>query len=69
MITSEDEHGKPLPADKHTKDEIEATFFVPWHQVKTMMHYPDREGFDFPKDLFKNKIGFKQGGDNDDGNH
>lgn len=59
IITSEDENGKPLPTSKHKKEEIEASFFVPWHQIKTMMHYPNREGYDFPKDLFKKKIGFR----------
>jgi len=38
IITAEDESGKPLPTDQQIKEEIEATFFVPWHQVKTMMH-------------------------------
>ena len=48
IITSEDENGKPLPTSKHKKEEIEASFFVPWHQIKTIMHYPNREGYDFP---------------------
>ena len=69
IITAEDEFGKPLPTNQQVKEEIEATYFVPWHQVKSMMHYPDREGFDFPEDLFKKKIGFRQGDDDADGNH
>ena len=69
IITAEDEFGKPLPANQQVKEEIETTYFVPWHQVKTMMHYPNREGFDLPEDLFKKKIGFRQGGDDADGNH
>ena len=34
-----------------------------------MMHYPNREGFDLPEDLFKKKIGFRPGGDNVNGKH
>jgi len=58
MITTEDESGKPLKVDEQIKEEIPANFFLPWGQINTMMHYPDREGYDFP-DLFKKSIGFK----------
>ena len=56
--------GASLPKLNSSNDisiNIEANFFIPWHQVKTLMHYPDREGFDFPQDVLKKKIGFKQG--------
>ena len=69
IITAEDDEGKPLPTDQQIKEEIEATFFVPWHQVKAMMHYPNREGFDLPEDLFKKKIGFRQGDGHVNGDH
>ena len=38
--------------------EIAAIFLVQWGNIKTMMHYPEREGFDFPSE-FKKEIGFK----------
>ena len=28
-----------------------------WNQIKTIMHYPDREGYDLPSEFDKN-IGF-----------
>ena len=58
MITAEDDEGKPLPAEQQIKEEIPANFFLPWDQVKTMMHYPEREGFDFPN-VFAKEIGFR----------
>jgi hypothetical protein len=61
IITSEDEDGKPLPAEKQLREEIEAIFFVHWHQIKTIMHYPKREGYDLTQELFTKKIGFMQG--------
>ena len=32
---------------------------VNWDNINTMMHYPDREGFDFPDQLKHHKIGFR----------
>jgi len=53
----EDKNGKPLPVKEQSKEEIEAVFMVHWDNINTMMHYPGREGYDFP-DQFKKKIGF-----------
>ena len=39
-------------------EEIEANFMISWDNVKTIMHYPEREGYDFPSEFDKN-IGFK----------
>ena len=55
---TEDENGKPIPPDKQNHEEVAAIFLVQWDNIKTMMHYPDREGFDFPSE-FKKEIGFK----------
>ena len=30
------------------KEHIEANIFIHWSNVKTLMHYPNRKGFDFP---------------------
>jgi len=54
----EDNKGRPMPPDKHDKEEIDAIFMVQWNNISTLMHYPNRKGFDFPADL-KMKIGFK----------
>ena len=43
---------------RQTKEHIEANIFVHWSNIKTLMHYPDRKGFDFPSEFDKD-IGFK----------
>ena len=35
----------------------EGIFFVMWNQINTIMHYPNREGYDFPSE-FDKEIGF-----------
>ena len=57
-INTEDENGKPLPPGKESKEHIEANIFVHWGNIKTLMHYPNRKGFDFPSEFDKD-IGFK----------
>ena len=54
----EDQDGKPLTIDKAYKEEIKASFLITWDNIKTIMHYPDRKGFDFPSEFDRN-IGFK----------
>ncbi len=58
MITTKNDSGKPLPPGKEKKEHIEANIFIHWSNVKTLMHYPDRKGFDFPSEFDKD-IGFK----------
>ena len=58
IIRTEDKAGSPLPVSKHTKENIAADFIVRWDNVNTIMHYPDREGFDFPSEFNKN-FGFR----------
>ena len=53
----ENEQGAPLPPDQQTQEEIDAIFMVQWDNVNTMMHYPNRKGFDLP-DQYRKKIGF-----------
>ena len=53
----EDESGRPLPPDQQSQEEIDAVFMVHWDNVNTMMHYPNRKGYDLP-DQFRKKIGF-----------
>ena len=56
--TIKDKAGNPLPVSKHTKENIAADFIVTWNNVNTIMHYPEREGFDFPNEFNKN-FGFR----------
>jgi len=57
LIRNEDKSGNPLPVAKHSKENIAADFIVTWDNMNTIMHYPSREGFDFPSEFDKN-IGF-----------
>ena len=43
---TEDDNGKPLPQNKVINEEISATFLITWDMIKTIMHYPEREGYD-----------------------
>ena len=54
----EDDKGRPLPPNEQYQEEIEAIFMVHWDNVNTIMHYPNRKGFDFP-DQYRKKIGFR----------
>ena len=56
---TEDDNGKPLPQNKVINEEISATFLITWDMIKTIMHYPEREGYDFPSEFDKN-IGFNK---------
>ena len=53
-----DEDGRPIPDEKIIKEKVNANFLVTWDNITAMMHYPDREGYDFPSE-FKIDIGFK----------
>ena len=55
---TEDEQGSPLPVNEHSTEDVKADFLVQWDNINTIMHYPDREGFDYPSQ-FNKQIGFK----------
>jgi len=52
-ITKKDKNGKLLPPDKHIKEEIDANFVITWDNINSVMHYPNRRGFDFPSEFDK----------------
>ena len=56
---SEDKDGKPIPPDRIKHEKIDANFLLPWDSINTIMHYPNRDGFDFPSEFDRN-IGFKK---------
>lgn len=60
VVMSEDEHGKPLPPDQVKREHFDASVYIPWGNVATLVHFPQREGFDFPSP-FKRKFGFRLG--------
>ena len=60
------EHPGLIIIDKDNKhNEIEknnivtANFLVTWNNINTIMHYPGREGYDFPNEFAQKNIGFK----------
>ena len=57
-IEDVDKKGKPVPKSKRKKEVIEAVFLAHWGNIKTIMHFPNRKGFDFEGIFDKNKIGF-----------
>ena len=52
--------GLNLTNDKKTskKSNVQANFLVTWDNINTIMHYPNREGYDFPSEFSRNSIGF-----------
>jgi len=58
-IEDVDDKGKPIPEHKRRKEVIEGVFIVTWGNVNTIMHFPNREGFDFPGVFDTAKIGFR----------
>mgnify|MGYP006103324853 FL=1 len=59
IAKTEDIAGKPIPNNKIKKEQIDANFLVTWDNINTIMHYPNRDGYDFPSE-FDRAIGFKK---------
>lgn len=47
-----------LNNNNNSKNNIDANFLISWDNIKTIMHYPERDGYDFPSE-FDLDIGFK----------
>ena len=58
IFNGEDKEGKPLPSGTESKERVDANIFIHWANIQTLMHYPDRKGYDFPSEFDKD-IGFK----------
>ena len=58
VIISEDKSGKPLPADEVRRERYDASVHIAWMNIATIVHFPKREGFDFPSP-FERKFGFR----------
>mgnify|MGYP001212856053 CR=1 FL=1 len=54
----EDDKGRPVPPDQQYQEDIDAVFMVHWDNINTLMHYPNRKGFDFPEQ-HRRIIGFR----------
>ncbi len=57
VVRVNDEDGKPLPVDEQIHQRLDANFLIRWDQIGTIVHFPDRAGFDFPSP-FEKHIGF-----------
>tara|TARA_B100002052_G_C15870495_1_gene594461 strand:+ start:946 stop:1278 length:333 start_codon:yes stop_codon:yes gene_type:complete len=53
-----DKNGNPIAKENQKTEEVDAIFLVAWGNIDTIMHYPEREGYDFPSE-FDTDIGFK----------
>ena len=53
-----DKKGKPIPRDAQKVEKVDAVFLIVWANIDTIMHYPNRDGYDFPSE-FNTEIGFK----------
>ena len=59
LSKTEDQDGKPIPEDDIIREKVDANFLVRWDNINSIMHYPDREGYDFPSE-FSIDVGFKK---------
>ena len=56
-IQTEDSEGHPIPDNDRIKENIDGIFLLTWDNIKTVMHYPGRDGFDLPSE-FDKEVGF-----------
>ena len=61
VVLSEDEKGKPLPPDQVKRERLDASVHIPWRNIASLIHFPEREGFDFPSP-FERRMGFRTEG-------
>jgi len=54
---TKDKSGKTVSEDKQKTETVDAVFLIAWGNIDTVMHYPNREGFDLPSE-FDKEIGF-----------
>lgn len=57
VVKVNDPEGKPLPLEKQLHERVDANFLIRWDQIATIVHFPGREGYDFPSP-FEKHIGF-----------
>ena len=53
-----DKDGNFIPENEQKTEKVDAVFLIAWGNIDTIMHYPNREGYDFPSE-FDTNIGFK----------
>jgi hypothetical protein len=58
VVHVNDEDGMPLPEDEQVHKQVDANFLLRWEKIDTIVHFPNREGFDMPSPFEKQHIGF-----------
>ena len=58
ILKTEDENGKPIPPKERVGEHLDASVLITWDNIQSIMHYPNREGYDFPSE-FEREVGFK----------
>ena len=58
VIVTEDENGSPIPIEKQKQEKVDSSVLITWDNVVSIIHYPNREGYDYPSEFDKN-FGFK----------
>lgn len=58
IVQTKDAKGKPLPEKEQIRTELKANFLLRWDKITTIVHFPNREGFDFPNPMEERAIGF-----------
>tara|TARA_B100000941_G_scaffold102288_1_gene71612 strand:+ start:205 stop:537 length:333 start_codon:yes stop_codon:yes gene_type:complete len=53
-----DKNGDSIAKNEQKTERVDAVFLIAWGNIDTIMHYPNREGYDFPSE-FETDIGFK----------
>ena len=47
IVRMRGEDGTIIPLEKRTKEEYVAHILIPWGNVRSIVHFPQREGFEF----------------------
>ncbi len=45
-----DEEGRIIPSDDRKKEMYQANVLIPWSNIRSIVHFPSREGFAFEED-------------------
>ncbi|MAV58545.1 MAG: hypothetical protein CMG07_01160 [Candidatus Marinimicrobia bacterium] len=58
IVKTEDENGDSIPENEQKHERLDASVLITWDNVQSILHYPNREGYDFPSE-FEREVGFK----------
>ena len=58
LVKTEDGDGNPIHPKNQVQENIDASILITWDNILSVMHYPNREGYDQPSP-WKREFGFK----------